>query len=292
MICILIPPSIYSQFESERLEFYPIHLGDSWQFVNYHISYDFGPPDTFEVTYHLQEIVRDTLMPNGKRYFCTFIDLDYGEVYRRVDTLNLFVLEYDSTNIENNYETVIFDLSITDSSRWEDGRGYFHQIQTSLEPKKVGETDFSRIRTQYDRDIALGQSLSQGFGITSMWTGGPNVQHHYYLIWARINGIEYGEITSINENKEEYPTKYTLFQNYPNPFNNETVIKIFIYGDTEISLSIYDLQGRLVENLVNRRLQRGIHEYKWNPINQSSGVYYYQLKTEDYVSVKKCLIIK
>ena len=289
---IIFLAKVFSQIDSTRFDFYPIHIGDSWQYIEYSISYDFYIPDTFDISYHIQEITKDTMMSNGKIYYCSFHDLEYGEVYRRVDSLNYLVLEYDSSNHENNYETVIFDLSVLDSERWEDGRGYYHQIRTSFEPGKVGEIDIDRIQTTYSRDIALGQTLSQGFGISWMWAGDAMVQFNYYLTWARINGIEYGKVASLANQENNIPEIYLLYQNYPNPFNDETVIKLNIYKESDVSLSIYDIRGRFIENIISQRLSIGKYAYRWNAKYLGSGLYLYQLKTENGISVRKCLLIK
>jgi len=98
------------------------------------------------------------------------------------------------------------------------------------------------------------------------------------------------------------PKATALLQNYPNPFNPETWIPFELNQDSEVSLTIYDMAGRLV-----RRLDIGFQEagtylrrdqaIYWDGRTQSgeqvaSGTYFYTLKTADYVSTQKMIILK
>jgi len=96
------------------------------------------------------------------------------------------------------------------------------------------------------------------------------------------------------ENDESIPTKTSLEQNYPNPFNPETVIKYSIASPTNVSLKVLDLLGREVATLVDEFKQPGNHNSKFSIVNTqlSSGVYFYQLKTEKYSETKKMLLAK
>ncbi|HIA66908.1 TPA: T9SS type A sorting domain-containing protein [Candidatus Poribacteria bacterium] len=93
-----------------------------------------------------------------------------------------------------------------------------------------------------------------------------------------------------------------LLQNYPNPFNPETWIPFELNQDSNVSLAIYDTAGRLVRHLdlgfqpAGTYLQRDRAIY-WDGRTQSgeqvaSSTYFYTLKTEDYVSTQKMIILK
>ena len=98
------------------------------------------------------------------------------------------------------------------------------------------------------------------------------------------------------------PKVTRLLQNYPNPFNPETWIPFELNQDSEVSLTIYDMAGRLVRRLdlgfqpagAYLRRDRAIY---WDGRTQSgewvaSGTYFYTLKTADYVSTQKMIILK
>tara|TARA_B100001996_G_scaffold274586_1_gene215335 strand:+ start:2156 stop:4132 length:1977 start_codon:yes stop_codon:yes gene_type:complete len=93
------------------------------------------------------------------------------------------------------------------------------------------------------------------------------------------------------------PTKYTLSQNYPNPFNPSTTINYELPKVSYVSLSIYDLNGTLINTLINQSQTPGKKSVKWNGVNNnkspvSTGVYIYQIKTENFSSAKKMIFLK
>lgn len=95
----------------------------------------------------------------------------------------------------------------------------------------------------------------------------------------------------VNE-KVEIPKEYKLEQNYPNPFNPVTKIVFSIPKRTRAELSIYNILGEKVAELINAEIEAGRYEYEFSAGYLPSGVYFYRLKTEDYISVKKMLLIK
>ena len=93
------------------------------------------------------------------------------------------------------------------------------------------------------------------------------------------------------------PTKYTLSQNYPNPFNPSTTINYELPKVSYVSLNIYDLNGALINTLINQSQTPGRKSVKWNGVNNnkgpvSAGVYIYQIKTENFSSAKKMIFLK
>ncbi|MCK9281315.1 MAG: T9SS type A sorting domain-containing protein [Melioribacteraceae bacterium] len=99
--------------------------------------------------------------------------------------------------------------------------------------------------------------------------------------------IERIEITSI-----EIPTDFELMQNYPNPFNPATTIKFTLPEKGRVVLSIYNVLGERVVELINKDLEAGYHEVNWNASHLSSGVYIYSLKLGEFHSIKKMILMK
>ncbi|MHB8930132.1 MAG: two-component regulator propeller domain-containing protein [Melioribacteraceae bacterium] len=96
------------------------------------------------------------------------------------------------------------------------------------------------------------------------------------------------------EETESIPTSFSLNQNYPNPFNPETVISYQLPVSGKVRLSVSDLLGREVAVLVDEVQSAGIHHSTFSTARTalSSGVYFYKLQTENFVDVKKMMIIK
>lgn len=85
---------------------------------------------------------------------------------------------------------------------------------------------------------------------------------------------------------------YLLEQNYPNPFNPTTRIKYQLSELSLVLLKIYDLLGREIQTLVSKVQLSGSYEIEFDGSRLSSGVYFYQLRANNYVEIKKMVLIK
>lgn len=101
-----------------------------------------------------------------------------------------------------------------------------------------------------------------------------------------------GNLIGITQLGSEVPKVFSLSQNYPNPFNPSTKIKFALPKSSFAKLSIYDMLGREVSQLVNENLTAGTYEVNWNADNFSSGVYFYKLETQSYTKTMKMALIK
>lgn len=90
----------------------------------------------------------------------------------------------------------------------------------------------------------------------------------------------------------EIPEKFALNQNYPNPFNPETTIEFTMPANESAKLEVFDINGRLIQTLVNEKLSAGAYRVKWNGKDASSGIYYYTLRTENFSETKKMILVK
>jgi hypothetical protein len=88
------------------------------------------------------------------------------------------------------------------------------------------------------------------------------------------------------------PDAYELAQNYPNPFNPTTTIKYSITKQSHVSLKVYNILGHEVNTLVNNQQSAGSYTFKFDGSNLSSGVYFYQIHTQEFVETKRMLLVK
>ncbi|PKL88876.1 MAG: hypothetical protein CVV23_08025 [Ignavibacteriae bacterium HGW-Ignavibacteriae-2] len=100
-------------------------------------------------------------------------------------------------------------------------------------------------------------------------------------------------IMDITEDEGKIPPyRYELYQNYPNPFNGNTKISFSILESAKVTLIIYDLLGRKLTTLTNKILEPGNYSVLWNPENEASGVYFYQLTADRFISTKKLVLLR
>ena len=146
-------------------------------------------------------------------------------------------------------------------------------------------TDTSGLGRGYDglvKGIGLYRRQSEG------WVG-------IGLKGAVINGVLYGDTTTVGVNELLYhyqPEDFQLYQNYPNPFNPATTITYQLPKDGMVTLKVYDMLGTEVANLVNEKKIAGKYEVKFNASNLASGVYIYWFNINEYVSVKKMVLLR
>ncbi|MDO9548451.1 MAG: T9SS type A sorting domain-containing protein [Candidatus Marinimicrobia bacterium] len=83
---------------------------------------------------------------------------------------------------------------------------------------------------------------------------------------------------------------YARNQNYPNPFNPITTIKYDIPKTSQVTLTIYDMNGQVVERLVIQTQEPGFYSVNWDARNVSTGMYFYRVQADGFSAVKKCLL--
>jgi len=99
-------------------------------------------------------------------------------------------------------------------------------------------------------------------------------------------------IRNMPENIAQKPNKFSLSQNFPNPFNPVTTIRYTVPKESHVRIEVYDLNGRIVDCLVNVRMTPGDYTVKWNASEISAGVYFYRITAGNFSAVRKCVLIK
>ena len=102
---------------------------------------------------------------------------------------------------------------------------------------------------------------------------------------------------SIKNSPDVMPSNYFLSQNFPNPFNPVTTLKYDLLEDGLVNITIYDMLGNVVNNLVNDNQSSGHKSIQWDATNNkgepvSAGVYLYKIQAGDFVDTKKMIHLK
>jgi hypothetical protein len=131
-------------------------------------------------------------------------------------------------------------------------------------------------------------SISEGHGVGAI----NNLVFFTQNVWG-MSIYKNQLITSVKWDRDKHLFHtFQLFQNYPNPFNSITKIRYYVAKNDLVILKVYDVLGREVAVLVNEEKKPGTYEIEFNANNLSSGIYFYQLKTKDYVDTKKMILLK
>jgi hypothetical protein len=101
--------------------------------------------------------------------------------------------------------------------------------------------------------------------------------------------FKYSATTEVDMNR---PTQFVLNQNYPNPFNPVTSISYEVPAQGKVTLKVYDILGNEVATLVNEKKEAGRYQVQFGTGNLASGVYIYQLRSDNFVQSKKMILMK
>ncbi len=100
------------------------------------------------------------------------------------------------------------------------------------------------------------------------------------------------DIFSSLDESSSNPGNYSISQNYPNPFNASTTISFTIEKPSRTTIDIFDITGARVCKLLDRELDTGEYKVTWNAEKVASGVYFYQISTEDHTETRRAIMIK
>ena len=107
-----------------------------------------------------------------------------------------------------------------------------------------------------------------------------------------IADVTFGYNAMVKNEQDAVPTEITLAQNYPNPFNPSTTIGFTIPKAGLVKLTVYDLLGRPVAQLINGQMASGAHQAVFDAASLASGAYWYRLEAGGTVQTRKMLLLK
>ena len=234
--------------------------------------------------------------------------VEIGAVWR--SKTHSFVNQLENTNYLNiNNTTLYFGVQLDEKTK----------LSYSLPPKPPAGS--------FDARFAGDWKVTDSYGIIDVMNPNETLMVNYQVNDAEkweltddkgnvfeLSGNDVVEISGDVENMElrkstsvNIPTEFTLSQNYPNPFNPTTTISFSIPVETfdsnvsrrsgGTSLHVYDLTGRLVKTLLNDNIEPGYHSVVWSGTDThgqsvASGMYLYQLKTDNNIITKKLVLLK
>ncbi|MFA5870797.1 MAG: fibronectin type III domain-containing protein [Candidatus Paceibacterota bacterium] len=108
--------------------------------------------------------------------------------------------------------------------------------------------------------------------------------------WSSVSNFMTIGVTDVSDNS--IPTEFKLAQNYPNPFNPTTTITYQLPQSGNVVLKVFDILGNEIKTLVNEQKEIGSYTVEFDASSLASGLYIYQLRVNDYSSIKKMILMK
>ena len=126
-----------------------------------------------------------------------------------------------------------------------------------------------------------------------MNAGGSNINVYVDNISLEI----YENSINVDERKPLLSEQFELKQNYPNPFNTSTKIQFDVPIHSYVSIKIFDILGKEVYTVVDKKLNPGSYQEIWDGKNNSkdsvtSGIYFIKLHAKDFIKAKKIFLVR
>ena len=225
LLLILVSSNYFFQ-PREELNYYPLHIGDFWQYKGIQKD-DIGRIKSQWIAY--KKVIGDTILNDGKKYFIIqenklpTPNFSTGYRFIRVDSIsgNVYGIQVSPYKLlidslfakEGDFVRRCYKLEIM-----KDTTVFGEQRKVrKIRPWCVSSTAYEGFDLIYD----IGESYRYYDDIFITW-----VHYDCDLVYAKINGQEFG--TYLNVENTQLPLSFELFQNYPNPFNPETTLKYSI----------------------------------------------------------------
>jgi hypothetical protein len=271
-----------AQTVDSALGYFPLHTGDQWEY-----SYRFAILSSYSL--YTITVEGDTLMTNGKVYKKVarkqLPDSSNQYTFIRVDSLSakLYIYNpvvsggdslYDSLSLQvGNYSRRYAMLFKLDTSSF---------LGLSATTREFGGfTGGNYYRVAY------------GFGLIYAYEVGP-MEYPYLtnLVYANINGIQYGTLLGVNKIASIPPEHFQLLQNYPNPFNPSTTIRYSLSTSGFVTLKLFNVLGQELRTMVSAHQFAGEHSVLVNALDLPSGVYFYRLQSGNLSETKPMILAK
>lgn len=198
-------------------------------------------------------------------------------------TKNLVVSEYTT------YASIPQQVLTVFSSTGQDGTELPNAYAGELQYFKQGSYNQANGKNPEDNMIWNTGSQTYNGNLADQYANGS-----YAEVWFKAATVGPGIVTSIGASDPdiEVPAGFNLTQNYPNPFNPATNITFSLPKESLVNLAVYDINGRLVQHLIDRHFAIGEHTVRFDASNLASGIYLYRIQAGSFSKMRRMILMK
>jgi len=191
------------------------------------------------------------------------------------------------------------------NAHYKDRIVFLHWV-TESEIKNLGFNIYKSIDDINDFE-KINTTIIQGAGTTSqqqIYTYEDKFVESGHTYFYKLVSVDFeGKVNSFTPvavsttDNAALPGRHELTQNFPNPFNPSTTIKYILTNDTNVQLTVYNMLGDFITQLVNEDQSSGLYSINWNASDDkgtlvSAGIYFYELQTDETTLVRKMIYTK
>ncbi len=243
-----------------------------------------------------KERLRNTRIKSFQNVYNPFID--HPELVERIKSTYSVIPAINKSEISASPFNVVFDtLAVNDTSsyyvavmNYGTGNLSINSVTSSI-PQFIVESNPASVPQNELRYIKIKFKPTE---TNQTYNGVLTIQNPDSNITVNLRGFSNMQ-TGILTISTQIPQELTLMQNFPNPFNPVTRIRFAVpvkLSGVNVSLSVYDLTGKKIANLINTNMNAGYYETEFNGSNLASGVYIYRIQAGTFTEQKKFTLIK
>lgn len=282
LICI---SNLYGQSDNLGLNYFPVHVGDFWQYRYYRTSYFGGSTEYF----YTKEVISDTIMQDsGYLYYQirTIKPSSTQDSYLRLDSLSGIVYAYGNGNPDAQvYILSSFPGDTVTSGYIHSSTDYLPVLEDSVIVKTFSNSTGNLPYSMY--------RLAHSFGQSATYFSDSETTISTNMVYAQLQGTEFGAfVVSIdNDSKVAAPQSFN-FNVFPNPFNDQLTIELLQNYTSPTEISIYGITGREIMTLPQTYYYESPKLIKWNTTLLPSGTYFIVIRSENVIFSKRATLLK
>ncbi len=295
-------------FAGDNGDYFPLSVGNTWVYQHQYWG-DAAQSNLLSDSRTVTISVVSAVEIDGKTHYKIDIDgeIEYPEFLRNSGLYredNGRIYRFEGADRYDFSEGLFFDLS-EDMPENEHGVLCYHNDYQQCYVARTWAENELPIGVKQGYWFGIGCYLIVGWsyfivpdiGIAYFHSAGESIEydHFYSLVYARVNGREYG--TSLTEEQANPVQATQMLPSFPNPFNSSTSIAFTLSSHGHAALTIYDITGRKVRELLSEELPAGAHRVVWDScddkgVTVSSGVYFARLNAGGVGVTSRMMFVK
>ncbi|NOZ60390.1 MAG: T9SS type A sorting domain-containing protein [Calditrichaeota bacterium] len=180
-------------------------------------------------------------------------------------------------------------------------KSFNYFVNIIVDPQGSGTVNRTPFKSSYESgEVVILSPLPLSGYVFDHWSGDvTGIQNPEFLIIDGNKNVtaHFKNITGVERIDKEIPDEFSLSQNYPNPFNPTTTINFQLANSGRVNLQIYNIKGQQIKKLVDSYQSAGYYQVLWDATDQNgmkvpSGIYFYQIHTDEFTQIRKMTLLK
>ena len=250
--------------------------------------------DSNYVTETLLRVRGDSVNINNQRK--TYVKFDLSNRTENIDRaeMKMTVYQVPTSGTRSDIFTVSNDNWSESTVTWNTApprENYLISQNFPLKPTTQPDIEYSWDVTSYVNSEFSGDKIVS-FCLVDTLNNGSDVRFGSDRGFVTGPRLALFRVTDVEDEINLHPNEFNVLQNYPNPFNPETKITYNLPSQGQVKITIYDILGNTIQELVNEVQQTGLHQVIWKASSVPSGIYFSKIQFSNNHKIVKMVLLK